>query len=80
MGDRCRNADHRMMRSGKAEDALCAARSVGVPGRRLRRAIGIMRAQFESRGALVGIRRQRESAERDKQSLHGNGVRQDNSN
>jgi hypothetical protein len=80
MGDRWRSADHRMMRSGKAEDAVCAARLVGSPGRRLRRAVGIMRAQFESRGALVGIRRQREPAERDKQGLHGNGVRQNYSN
>ena len=58
---------------------MSAAGMVGKLGRR-RRTVGIVRAQFESWAALVGIRRQRESAERDKQGLHGNGVRQNNSN
>ena len=74
-----RGADHRMVRSGKAKGTMSAAGMVGKFGRR-RRTIGIVRAQFESWFALVGPRRQRESAERDNQGLHGNGVRQNYSN
>jgi hypothetical protein len=68
--------DHRVMRSGKAENAVCATgRMVGKPDRRLRRTVGIVCAEYESLGAWVGIRHQRESAKHDKQRLHANGVR-----
>ena len=73
-----RGADHRMVRSGKAKGTKTAG-MVGKFGRR-RRTIGIVRAQFESWCACGGIRRQRKSAERDKQRLDGNGVRQNYSN
>jgi hypothetical protein len=68
-----RGADYRMVRSGKAEGAMSTAGRVGKFGWR-RRTVGIVRAQFESWFALVGHRRQRESAECDKQGLRGDGV------
>ena len=73
-------ADHRMMRSGKAKDAVCARGMIGNFSRRLCCAIGIVHAQFKRRGVLADVSRRRKAAERDQQGLHSNGVRQNNSN
>jgi hypothetical protein len=68
-----RPADHRMMRSGKAEDAVAATlmdrRSSRQAGR-----IGIVMAQFERRRGGIGLRQRRESAKDDQQALRGNRI------
>jgi hypothetical protein len=54
---------------------------IGDLGRRLLcAAVGIMQAEFERRGVLGGIPSQRKSTERDKQSLHCDGVCNNKSN
>jgi hypothetical protein len=72
-----RRSDHRVMRPSEAEDAVIAAGIRPVHGR-YRRALRIMRAQDERRGAGIGMREGGESAERDEQALRGNGVGGDN--
>jgi hypothetical protein len=69
-----RGSDHRVMRAGETQGAVIAA---GISGRvrgLYRRAVGMMRAQNERRGAGIGTREGGESAERDEQALRGNGV------
>jgi hypothetical protein len=51
-------ADHRIMRPGKAEDAVRAIGKVRLVGRRLWRAGYIVQAQFDGRSVLTGNRRQ----------------------
>jgi hypothetical protein len=69
--------DHRVMRSGKTEDAMCAAGMIGIAGRQVRCGLAVMKTKLESRHVLVGLRRQREAAKHDQQALRGDGVGND---
>ena len=72
-----RRPDHRMMRSGKAEDAMGAAGMVGIAGRQLRRVLGIVQTKLESRRVIADICRKGEAAKCDQQALRGDRIGDD---
>src|SRR5262245_57117706 len=76
MEDRIRGADYRMMRAGKAEDAVRAA-GIGLASRKLRRARRIVQTEFEGGCVLAGICRQGETANRNQQALGSDRIGDD---
>jgi len=71
-----RRADHRVMGGGKTEDAMVAARMNGSAIRCVRRGSAVV-TQFESRQAFLGVRGNRQRANRNEQSLRGDGIGDD---
>lgn len=69
-----RRPDCRMMRSGKAEDAMCAAGMVGIAGRQFGLVLGIVQTKFESRRVIANICTRVEAANCDKQALRGDRI------
>ena len=69
-----RRPDCRMMRSGKAEDAMRAAGMVGIAGRQFRRVLGIVQTKLESRRVIANICTKVEAANRDQQALRGDRI------
>lgn len=72
-----RRADHRVVRSGKAEDAMIAAGMIGCLGRQGGRVLRVVQAQLESGCCAVRLRDKLETADRDQQTLRGNGISND---
>jgi len=72
-----RRPDCRMMRSGKTEDAMGVAGMIGIAGRQLRRVLGIVQTQLESRRVIANICRKREAAKCDQQALRGDRIGDD---
>jgi hypothetical protein len=69
-----RGADHRMMRSGKAEDAVSAPR-VRILRRYFDWGLSILVTEFETSDGAVYLRGWRESANDKQQALYGNRIR-----
>jgi len=69
--------DHRMMRAGKAEDAMRARRMIGIARRQLRCTLAVVHAELESRRAVIEASGQGETAKRDQQALGGNRIGDD---
>jgi len=69
-GDR-RRPDCRMMRSGKAEDAVRGAGMVGMAGRQSWRVPGIVQTKLESRRVICT---NVEATDCDQQALRGDGI------
>jgi hypothetical protein len=72
-----RRTNQRVMRAGKAEDAMGAAGTAGITDRQIRSALAAMQAELEGRLSLAGRRRKIEAAERDQQALRGYGIGSD---
>jgi hypothetical protein len=72
-----RRPDCRMMRSGKAEDAMGVAGMIGIAGRQLRRVLGIVQTKLESRRVIADICRKGEAAKCDQQALRGDRIGDD---
>ena len=72
-----RGADHRMMRSCKAEDAVCAIGKVGIAGRHFRRVLGIVQTKLETRRVIANICRNGGPAKCDQQALRSNRIGDD---
>jgi hypothetical protein len=72
-----RRRDRRMMRSGKAEDAMGVAGMIGIAGRQLRRLLGIVQTKLESRRVIADICRKGEAAKCDQQALRGDRIGDD---
>ena len=72
-----RRPDCRMMRSGKAEDAMGAVGMVGIAGRQFRRVLGIVQTKLESRRVIADICRKGEVAKCDQQALRGDRIGDD---
>ena len=72
-----RRPDCRMMRSGKAEDAMGVAGMIGIAGRQLRRVLGIVQTELESRRVIADICRNGGPAKCDQQALRSNRVGDD---
>ena len=72
-GDR-RRPDCRMMRSGKAEDAMRDAGMVGIAGRQSRRVLGIVQTKLESWRVIANICMKVEAANCDQQALRGDRI------
>jgi len=64
--------DGSVMRPGETEDAMRAGRGRRIAGRRTRRVLRIVLAEFENRNPDIGARRKRQ-AEGDQQRLRGDG-------
>ncbi len=69
-----RRPDCRMMRSGKAEDTMCAAGMVGIAGREFGLVLGIVQTKFESRRVIANICMKVEAANCDQQALRGDRI------
>jgi hypothetical protein len=69
-----RGADHRMMRSGKAEDAVSAPR-VRILRRYFDWGLSILVTEFETSDGAVDLQGWRESANDKQQALYGNRIR-----
>ena len=69
-----RGADHRMMRSGKAEDAV-RAHLVRILRRYFDWGLSILVTEFETSHAAVDLRGWRETAKDKEQALYGNRIR-----
>jgi hypothetical protein len=69
-----RRPDCRMMRSGKAEDAMRAAGMVGIAGRQFRRVLGIVQTKLESRRVIANICTKVKAANCDQQALRGDRI------
>jgi hypothetical protein len=73
-----RLADHRMMRSGKTEYAMCARGVVGIAGRVVRYIpgvlLGVVKTKFDSRRADTGRNGEGETADRNQQALRGHRI------
>jgi hypothetical protein len=67
-----RRRERCLMRSGEAENAVRARGNSGIASGLARRILSVMQAQLERRSSEIGARRDRQ-AERDQQSLCGNG-------
>ena len=74
MEDARRGLDHRVMRSGKAENAVRAAGLIGAAGRLVRHGLVVVEAKFKGRRVVTRLRRQREGAKRDQHGLRGDSV------
>lgn len=72
--DWARRGNDRVMRAGKAKNAVITAGMIGCLGRRGWRAVRVMMAKFESRRGRIGWDSLRKSAERDQKTLHGDGI------
>ena len=72
-GDR-RRPDCRMVRSGKAEDAVRGAGMVGIAGRQSRRVLGIVQTKLESWRVITNIRTNVEATNCDQQALCGDRI------
>ncbi len=72
-GDR-RRPDCRVMRSGKAEDAVRGAGMVGIAGRQSRRVLGIVQTKLESWHVSANIFTNVEATNCDQQALRGDGI------
>jgi hypothetical protein len=68
-----RGADHRMMRSGKAEDAVSAPR-VRILRRYFDWGLSILVTEFETSDGGIDLRGWRETAKDNQQALYGNRV------
>jgi hypothetical protein len=64
-----RAAEHCILRSGKAENAVRAAGKIGLIGRQVRCAGRIMQAELERRRVLARVCRQSKAGERDQEAL-----------
>ena len=69
-----RRRDCRMMRSGKAEDAMRAAGMVGIARRQFRRVLRIVQAKLESRCVIANICTKVKAANHDQQALRGDRI------
>jgi hypothetical protein len=69
-----RGADHRVLRSGKAEHAV-RARSVRVLRRYFDWGLSILMTEFETSRGAVDLRGWRETAKDKQQALYGNCIR-----
>jgi hypothetical protein len=67
-----RRRERCLMRSGEAENAVRARGNSGIASGRVRRVLSIVQTKLERRSSEIGARRDRQ-AERDQQSLCGNG-------
>ena len=72
-GDR-RRPDCRVMRSGKAEDAVRGAGMVGIAGRQSRRVLGIVQTKLESWHVIANICTNVEATNCDQQALRGDRI------
>jgi hypothetical protein len=69
-----RRPDCRMMRSGKAEDAMCAAGMVVIAGRQFWRVPGIVQTKLETRRVIANICTKVGAANCDQQALRGDRI------
>jgi len=60
-----RRPDHRMMRSGKTEDAMAAASVIGIACGYLRNALAVVDTKLETRRGVLGLGRQGEACKDD---------------
>jgi hypothetical protein len=72
-----RGADHRVMRAGKAEDAMGTTGTARNVRRRLLRVLRVAQTEFEAGNAVMRLRRERETADRNEQSLRRHRIGDD---